>query len=501
MAELIQDSGLSEEQARLASVMVESGQALLAIINDILDFSKIEAGRVDLDVSEFDLASVAEGVAELLSVRAAQKGLRLSCFVDPAIPDCLVGDAGRLRQILLNLTSNAVKFTTHGKVALRAELLEQPVDQAMVRLSVSDTGIGIAPDAQLRLFKPFVQADGGTTRRFGGTGLGLAIVKRLVDLMNGAVELQSRPGQGTEIAVVVTLGVRKAARPAIDSERARGRALIVEPDRDSREIATRYLTAVGYQCTTHTEALSALAELRHIPRPDLLVLGLWTDEPATNAAYRAVVADPELRTLRRIVLVERTAEGEPIDGALFRPIKRGALVARAIADVGPQIVRQDPPAAQPTYREPMRAPGPRCVLLAEDNPINQRVASLQLGKLDFDVEAVPDGAAAVAAYRATPERFAAIFMDCQMPVLDGFEATSQIRDWEARDAQGRHVLIIAMTANAMAGDREICIAAGMDDYLSKPVGRQALRQVLSRNDLLEAADDFEPTSTNSPANP
>ncbi|HRE25576.1 MAG TPA: PAS domain-containing protein, partial [Anaerolineales bacterium] len=385
MAELIQDSGLSEEQARLASVMVESGQALLAIINDILDFSKIEAGRVDLDVGEFDLASVAEGVAELLSVRAAQKGLRLSCFVDPAIPDHLVGDAGRLRQILLNLTSNAVKFTKHGTVAIRAELLEQPANQAMVRLSVSDTGIGIAPDAQLRLFKPFVQADGGTTRRFGGTGLGLAIVKRLVDLMNGLVGLQSQPGRGTEIAVTLNFDAPDRMRTEVGTQRKRGRALVMDPDGESRHIATRYLTHAGFECTAHPEALAALAELRHIRPPDLLVLGLWSDEPATADALRVIAADPELNQIRRIVLIDPTYEGDPIEGALFRPIKRSAFLTRALADDQLPTWVDHPPAALPINREPTHTPGPRCVLLAEDNPVNQKVACLQLGKLDFDV--------------------------------------------------------------------------------------------------------------------
>ncbi len=480
LAELLLDSPLADEQRGSVQLMIDSGQALLDIINDILDFSKIEAGRLELDLHEFNLANLVETSADLLAIRARQKGLRLSCYIDPVIPDTLLGDSGRLRQILLNLLSNAVKFTNAGHVSVRA-VLESIDTNVNIGISVQDTGIGIAPDAVARLFQPFEQAESGTTRRFGGTGLGLAIVKRLLDLMHGDVRLVSLPGQGTTVTLTVPLtapsfGVSTGAPPV-----ERGRVFVAEPDPQAGEVLQAYVRAAGFACTLFSDPMAALAHLRQQDHYDALVIGVWEDDLATQRLLASVTDDPTLSGLRRVVIAEASSERSQIDGYVFRPVKRAALLERL-----DQALTEAAPAPDQTLTVPAGKPiapitheRPR-VLLAEDNPVNQRVALLQLEKLGYDADVVSDGETAVVAAQSTPGRFALILMDCQMPVLDGFAATRKLRAWESEQGRGAHIPVIAMTANAMAGDREQCLAAGMDDYLSKPVNRQALSQMLGR---------------------
>ncbi len=464
MAEILQDAGLPAEHIGSIQIMIDSGEVLLDIINGILDFSKIEAGRFELDLHPVSLTAVVEGATELLAVRARQKGLRLACFVDPDIPGEVIGDSVRIRQVLLNLLSNAVKFTEQGRVAIRA-MREPDVDtRVCVRFDVIDTGIGIAEDAQDRVFNPFEQAESGTTRRFGGTGLGLAIVKRLTELMDGSLSLTSQPGAGTTVSVKLSF-VRSAA---FDSHEAiaptAGRVLVVAADPVEREAVVRYAALVG---------LSADAFSSAEPIP-------------TGADYAVVVSDqvdpiagaPALGNARRIVIADdATAGGD----TLVRPLRRAEVTALLAAprptdrqaEVEVRVTDRPVQAAKPTR-------GAR-ILLAEDNPVNQRVAVLQLEKLGCVVDVVNDGEAALTAYTTAPELYQLILMDCQMPVLDGFEATRALRNWERNDGRGRHVPVIAMTANAMQGDREVCLAAGMDDYVAKPVGRQALSDVLGRH--------------------
>ncbi len=480
LAELLLDTGLSDEQRGSVQLMIDSGQALLDIINDILDFSKIEAGRLELDPHEFNFAAAVEGAIDLLATRARQKGLRISSYVDPAIPEVLIGDSGRLRQILLNLVSNAVKFTPTGHVSVRAQF-DPTGDRPQVRVVVQDDGIGIAPEAVARLFQPFEQAESGTTRRYGGTGLGLAIVKRLLDLMGGDVRLESQSGQGTTVTVTVPLGLSAGAPPAPLAAVRQGRVLIVEPDAQASEILATYVKAVGLACDVIADPAAALAHLRQHSRYDVLILGLWENDRATQRLLAFVVDDPELGRLRRVVVTDSPPERGRVDGLVTRPIKRAqlweridqALTRHASLPDQTLAVQAGRLSAEPATARPL-------ALLAEDNPVNQKVALLQLEKLGFDAEVVSDGEAAVAAALAAPDRYALILMDCQMPVLDGFAATRRIRLWEVDQGAGQHIPIIAMTANAMAGDREQCLAAGMDDYLSKPVNRQALSQMLTR---------------------
>ena len=474
LAEILKEENLTADQHARVAIMMESGKTLLQIINDILDFSKIEAGRVALDTHDFDLAGVVEGTVDLLAERAQAKGIRLSCLVDPNLPVNLLGDSGRLRQVLLNLIGNAIKFTPQGWIHVRAEGSLVAEHTLEVRIDVQDTGIGIAPDAQARLFQPFEQAEASTTRRYGGTGLGLALVRRLVDLMGGIVTLNSWPGLGTTVTLALTFEVSStavAAQPVL----ARGRVLIVEPDAFEGEALDRYLSAAGWTCQTVSDVESALGLLKNGSTPDLLVADDSLDRPAIDSAHGLLSQLPLLGQLPRVII------GQPHgatnrDHHLARPVKRQALmeVVAAVVDGVRPIATPEP---EHTITVSVARSRP-LVLLAEDNPVNQTVARLQLDKLGFDVEVVGDGAAVVAAYQADPARYRLILMDCQMPILDGFEATRAIRQWEQSVSTGP-ITIIAMTANAMSGDRDECLAAGMDDYLSKPVSRKALEHALA----------------------
>ncbi len=494
LAELMQDAELPVEQRSRVQVMIESGHALLDIINDILDFSKIEAGRLDLDPHDFDVAATIENTVDVLVPRARAKGLQLLTYVDPAIPAKLHGDAGRLRQILLNLLSNAVKFTTHGRIVVRAELESASPDGASLRVSVQDTGIGIPLDAQPRLFQPFEQAEHSTTRRFGGTGLGLAIVKRLVDLLAGHVQLVSRPGVGT----TVTLSLPFA--PAIDvpppaSARLRGRVLVVDPEPVSNDIATRYARSLGLAPESLFDPAAALSRLSHGPQVDAVIIGHWTAQAAMEHLRERLEVDPTFERLpcvllhdgtnavaeTRVRVVQRPIKRHELEKALIQALRSGELAQTRTLRVPVDEARATSDEGQLRSTQTSESGARQRVLLAEDNAVNQKVAMLQLDQLGYDVEVVGDGAAAQAAYQEHPDRYALILMDCQMPVLDGFAATRAIREWEAGQPGGRHVHVIAMTANAMSGDREECLAAGMDDYLAKPVSRQALQSVLHRS--------------------
>ena len=475
MAELLQDAALSEEYRGRLRVMIESGQALLDLINDILDFSKIEAGRLELDPHAFHMTTIVDQALDQLTLRARQKGLRMHSFIDPTLPR-LVGDSVRVRQVITNLVSNAVKFTPEGRVAVWVEPVERSGDQLWVRLRVSDTGIGMSDEVQTRLFLPFEQGENGTTRRFGGTGLGLAIVRRLTDLMGGTVRLESRLGCGSTFTVEIPFGISEEPNDMAQLERGR-HVLVIEPDDLARDIVGLYLVGAGVQCTAVAQwPVETHAGVQHNAF-DAVVVGTWGDDASLVAA---VEADPVIGRAPRVRIYDMLSApaGARLD-ALERPTRRGALLGclGQLFSSGPALPVETPrPEPQPASAVVERLR----VLLAEDNPVNQKVASLQLDKLGHRVEAFSDGEGAFAAYIADPNRYDLILMDCQMPVLDGYAATRQIRAWEAEHTPTRHITIVAMTANAMTGDREACLAAGMDDYLTKPVTRQALADTLAR---------------------
>ncbi|MFN8544901.1 MAG: response regulator [Candidatus Binatia bacterium] len=504
MTELLLGTALAPEQREFADTVRTSAEALLTIINDVLDFSKIEAGKLDLEHIDFDLQSTVEETVELLAGRAHHQGIELTTLVDAAVPTTVAGDPGRLRQILLNLLSNAVKFTEQGEVGVHVTLVETRGDDVLLRIAVRDTGIGIAPDAVARLFLPFEQADGSTTRRYGGTGLGLAISKRLVELMGGAITIESTPGAGSTFAFTARLGTATAATgdDPPDATPLRGlHVLSVDDNATNRAVLRAYLGAWGMRVDEAEDGPAALLHLREArlagTHYDLVILdylmpGMDGLALARAIADHAAVAGTPIILLSsytdRGVVTEAAAAG--IVTALTKPIRRWRLL-REIRQVlcidAPAARSRHPASANPATSSTAR--GLR-VLLAEDNRVNQQLFRVLLGRLGCDLAVAADGREAVELF--SPGRFDVILMDCQMPELDGFQATREIR---ALEAAGPRTAIVALTANALQGDRERCLAAGMDDYLPKPCTAEDLRRMLERWDpRTGAAADAPPAS-------
>jgi two-component system, sensor histidine kinase and response regulator len=489
MTELLLHSDLSEEQRHCALLAHDSGEALLHLINDILDFSKIEARRVDLEIIEFKLVQLVEGVAALFAAQAAKNRVALMTYVNPWIPQLLLGDPGRLRQVLTNLTGNAVKFTQDGSVVVSADLLHHDEQSVDIAFSIKDTGIGIAPEAIDALFEPFRQADGSTTRRYGGTGLGLSISKGLVEVMGGSITVESVPGAGSTFAFTLRLKTAQN-QPAEPRGLADMRALVVDDDSVAQEIFTRYLSSWQMHCDATGDPVAACAIMDAAARTgdpyDVVLVDMVMPEMDGFEFARRVQAVAGASRTRLIMVTAydepergRAAIASGFSGYLTKPVRQSELYDCIINSSSPQARVTAQPAAPALT-------GGRRILVAEDNAINREVALRQLGKLGFAAQAVVDGQAAVDA--ALSGQFDIVLMDCQMPVMDGFEATRTIRKGEAR--RGKRVRIIAMTANALAEDRQACMDAGMDDYLAKPVTLEALRGVLIRNDA-EPALDFE----------
>jgi signal transduction histidine kinase/DNA-binding response OmpR family regulator len=483
MTGLLLDTSMTPEQREYAETVRRSGEALLAIINDILDFSKIEAGKMDLEVVDFDLRAAIEDVLELVAERAASKGLELASVIHPDVATWVAGDPGRLRQILTNLVGNAVKFTAHGEVVVRTTLLEVAGDSTLLRLAVTDTGIGIAPDAQGRLFQAFSQADRSTTRKYGGTGLGLAISQRLTTAMGGTIGVESTPGHGSTFWFTVRLGTRAALHEAdlLTLPELRGvRVLAVDDHAVNRAILEAQLGAWGMQIDCVADGAAALARLRaaHAEgRPYALAI-LDYQMPGMDGLElaEAIMADPALARTRLIMLssVSQHAHGTAVQRAsiaatLSKPVRQSSLFNCLLSVMG-ATARPVLPSPSASRWEEAQAPLHARALVVEDNVVNQKVAVRLLEKLGCRVDVAANGLEALELLAKLA--YDVVFMDCQMPEMDGFEATGVIRQREA--SSGQHVPIIAMTANAMQGDAEQCLAAGMDDYLSKPVTFEAL---------------------------
>jgi two-component system sensor histidine kinase/response regulator len=489
MAGLVLDTQLTGEQREWVSTIRSSADALLAIINDILDFSKIEAGRLELETIDFDLRQTVESAIELFADRAAAQKLELMADIDPAIPDVLRGDPSRLRQVLLNFVSNALKFTPSGEVVARVTLDEAAGHDVVLRFAVRDTGIGIAPDALGRLFRPFTQADGSMARRYGGTGLGLAISRQLAEMMGGGVGVASAPGTGSTFWFTARFGVAEGAglppgvAPALDGLRV----LLVDDNATERDILERLLRSWGPKVVTAAtgpEALAALQAAQTAGRPIRVAL---VDEtlPITDGftLARVVKGDPSLAPTRLILLAEpghRSIAGRTmaagIAAYLRKPVHQADLRATLLRLATGDHAIVSAPAVVETPEDTALA-GVR-ILVAEDNTVNARIAATLLTRFGATVDVAVDGLEAVEATRQ--RAYDAILMDCQMPEVDGFEATRLIRVQEA-DGARRRTPIIAMTANAMAGDRERCLQAGMDDYLAKPVHPAELRATVARH--------------------
>ena len=491
MTGLLLDTNLTDEQREFAEMIRKSGDALLTIINDILDFSKIEAGRLGLEIIDFDLRATIEEATDLHSFAARTKGVELICSIPSDLPVLLRGDPGRVRQIITNLLSNAVKFTEKGEIVVAAELESETDTSAVVRVAVKDTGIGIAPEARGKLFRAFMQADGSTTRKFGGTGLGLTIAKRLTEMMGGTISVSSEEGKGSTFtfhAVFAKQNVQVA--DAIPGPPPAGmRILGVDDNETARVILHHQLAAWGFRhdvVESPAGALKMLEEATAAGDPYALVLAdMQMPDMDGLSLGRLIKANPSI-TMPRLVLLSSIGfmRKEDLQDAgyvehLGKPVKQGALLSVLSHALGLQVGA----IAQRQRATPAERPGTphdhmTRVLVAEDNPVNQQVARKMLEKIGCRVDLVANGLEAVKAVESIPYQI--VFMDCQMPEMDGFTATNAIRKGEQN---GRHVPIVAMTANALAGDRERCLEAGMDDYISKPVKGADLKVIVEARAL------------------
>lgn len=487
LTSLLLDTSLDETQLQYAHGVRGAGEALLAVINDILDFSKLEAGKVDIETVDIDLRRTVEEVAELLAATVRARGLELVAYVHPDVPPVVKGDGGRIRQVLLNLASNAVKFTPEGEVVISAVLVEQTEDAALVRFEVRDTGIGIEPADRDRLFEAFSQADASTTRRYGGTGLGLAISRRLTRAMGGLLGLDSQPGRGSTFffELPLELGTAEPGRWEPEESPLRGmRILVVDDNATNRLILQSQLAAWEMVPDLAPDATTGLDLLLHAAaagRPyAVAVLDMCMPDVDGLELARRISADAALVGVR-LMLLTSSSEVSPQEAAsagisvrLTKPVRHSELYNRLVELQAPAT-----PIALSVLPVPARVERTTAhrghVLVVEDNHLNQLVAQGTLTKLGYAVDVASNGAAALVAVADTT--YTAVLMDCHMPEMDGFEATTEIR---RREGAERHTPIIAMTASALSEDRDRCLAAGMDDFVSKPVNVDALEGALSR---------------------
>lgn len=496
LTDLLLDGELTREQRDLLSLVKSSGDCLLTVINDILDFSKIEAGKLDIDPAPFLLREVVSDTLKAVALRAHDKGLELTCDIAPDVTDSVVSDAGRLRQILTNLVGNAIKFTETGEVEVRVRQSNDPDGKLRFKFTVRDTGIGIPKDKQATIFEAFTQADGTMTRRYGGTGLGLTISSRLVALMGGRIWVESEPGVGSsfhfEVCVERAIGsaVKSAIRPSVKMHDLA--VLVVDDNPTNLRVLDETLRLWGARPTCVDSGPLALTELRRAaqagePYPLILLDAMMPGMDGFTVAEQ-VAREPDLAGASIMMLTSADRQGDAarcrkigLAAYLVKPVKMIELqrmigtilgqessIGASLSRIG--LKKQILPAADTP--PPVR---PLHILLAEDNVVNQRVAVRLLQGYGHTVIVANHGGEAVAALNR--EQFDLVLMDVQMPVMDGFEATRAIRVKEA--GIDRQTPIVAMTAHAMKGDRERCLAAGMDEYLSKPVQRDELQQVLA----------------------
>jgi len=493
MTGLLLESDLTAEHYEYAQTIHASADSLLSIINDVLDYSKIEAGHMDLEILDFDLRTTVEDVTDMLAVRAHDKGLELSCLVYPDVPALLCGDPGRLRQILINLTGNAIKFTEQGEVFIRVTREEETDKDITVKFSVTDTGIGIPEDHENFLFKSFAQADASITRKYGGTGLGLAISKQLAELMGGRVGVESEEGKGSTFWFTALLGKQPEDRKpeVVIPEDIRGQRILIVDDHATNRLVLRELLR-SWDCRFEEagngeEALERLREGLVKNDPFLIAL-VDMQMPLMDGATLGgkIKADPDLNPTRLVMLTSAGKRGDAsrlkaigFAAYLSKPVKKSHLYDCLVTVLGiPSTPSKDSSLPIITRYGLEEAKKRRVrILVAEDNVVNQKVALRILQKLGYRADAVADGREAVMALETIP--YDLVLMDVQMPQMDGFEATGVIRDPASR-VRNHHVPVIAMTAHAMKGDREKCLETGMDDYISKPVTALALNEILEK---------------------
>ena len=529
MTGLLLETELTAQQRRYAEIACDSGQCLLALINDILDFSKIEAGRLELDIEDFDLGPLLEEVLASLALKGQEKSLELLCDRETDVPALVRGDAGRVRQILTNLIGNAIKFTARGQVWTHVARVDEigAEDSVLLRFSVRDTGIGIPADRLARLFSKFSQVDASTTRRFGGTGLGLAISKQLAERMGGAIGVKSEPIRGSEFWFNVRLERQQRPSEATPAtELGNLRVLVVDDNATGREILCTRLASWGMRATAAADGSSALRALRgaldlgdpyrmavvdlDMPGMDGTALGRAIEDDARLAELPLVFMGPVARPNQ----VNSSAGGN-LALRVTKPVRNVELMEAIVRCLLPE---ERAPAAHTTPAERSASSGHALrfegsgarILVAEDNPTNQLVALGILKKLGLAADAVNNGAEAVRAVRAIP--YDVVLMDVQMPTMDGLEATRAIRSLSDSSARP-HVTIIAVTAHAMHGDADACLAAGMDDYLAKPLMPAALERILEKwishkqepaalaHPFASHASHYSPTGTVDSVNP
>ncbi|MFK7851147.1 MAG: response regulator [Akkermansiaceae bacterium] len=499
-AQLLQNSQLSEQQQDFATAINSSAESLLRVINDVLDFSKIESGHMDIENSPFSLEACIEEALETVSTVAAEKRLDLAARMAAGVPASIVGDSLRLRQVLVNLLGNAVKFTPSGEVKLEVNASPEVSGRVLLSFSVTDSGIGIAPGQLDQLFEAFHQEDSSTSRRFGGSGLGLAICKRLVELMDGTISVESRPAEGStfsfQISVPVALEPPPMVEPIPFPDLVGRRALIVDGHEFSRQVIAELLERWGMDVRSASSPEYTVDPLQDW-QPQVLLLDSGCTGPAdvtfaTSLTRQGAALFLLCQPGDAIALRERV--GNLISGTLFKPLKVSplfnTLLAQAHGTGNQTVTSSHSPKPQLSSARPLQ------LLLAEDNVINRKLALAALAQLGCTADVAADGHEALSATMAT--RYDVILMDLQMPGMDGLEATRQIRSWE-EESGTPPVRIIALTANALPGDRDICLKAGMDDYLSKPIRLEALRAALEHTDDAGPTPAATPASSPSPA--
>ena len=502
MSNLLLDTRLDDRQKDFAETIRNGAEALLTILNDILDFSKMEAGRLQIETVDFDLRNTVDATVELLAARAAAKNLELTAFIPAQLPSALRGDPSRLRQVLLNMLGNAVKFTERGEVMLQVSVESETPTESVFLFEIIDTGVGIAPAEQARLFRPFSQADSSTTRRFGGTGLGLAISKQIVELLGGRCGVRSESGEGSTFWFTARFSKQPEAVHGMSAptEFANVRLLLVDNSTTACRVLDHYASAWHMRASDANSAAEGLRLLREAALTDdpfmVAIVDSQLPDQDSLAFAREIRREPLLASLRIVFLntIKRAimpAEMAEIGlaSSLLKPIRQSELLSalmrvlgetsvvtgadapprtRGLTAVGTTLVTPQAPAASSQNPVGLR------VLLAEDNLVNQRVALLQLAKLGHAATAASNGNEVLSEMERSV--YDVILMDCHMPEMDGFEATRRLR----ADPRFSKTRIIALTANAMQGDREKCIATGMDDYLSKPVRVAELQAALAR---------------------
>jgi two-component system sensor histidine kinase/response regulator len=505
MTELLLETPLDRMQRDYAQTIRSSARALLSVINDILDFSKVEAGKLELEEVEVNLRDVVEEVSRLISIQADAKGLEVIAHVDPALPECVMGDEARLRQILFNLCGNAVKFTQQGEVSINVTLVSLTPTDITARFAVRDTGIGIPADRLDALFSPFTQVDVSTTRRFGGTGLGLSIVRRLAQLMSGEAGVESREGVGSTFWFTAQFRPSVAAQPVIRTPGVLHgqRVLIVDDNATNLKVLAGELKRWDIECVCACSADEALVAMREARRPFEVAL-LDHQMPGCDGAElgQRINADPALKSTRLVLL---TSSGQNSDrqqfaalgfaGYLVKPVTRNDLIdtlSVVMAGSAEAWHTHTQPIITRKYLRERRGHDARRILVAEDDAVNRKVAVGLLELMGYQVDVVDDGRQAVDASRKG--HYDLILMDCQMPELDGYAATREIRKLESGE---RRIPIVALTANAMPGAEADCKAAGMDAYLSKPFDRDLLEACLdgflAKDALKERMPAGEPT--------